>query len=138
MSNLGASAAWGVAIAASLVAGAVAAASLRLPERVAATLAAFGGGILLSAVALELVPEADDGVGAAGTAAGLLFGTIVYVGADAWLTRDKSMMMVRRSGHAAAAGMPMELPHNHAEAQRENPLPPGWWSTGFPNQLRSA
>lgn len=135
MSNFGASAAWGVAIAASLVAGAVAAASLRLPERVAATLAAFGGGILLSAVALELVPEADDGAGAAGTAAGLLFGTIVYVGADAWLTRDKSMMMVRRSGHAAAAGMPMELPHNHAEAQRGESIAAGLVVDGIPESV---
>ncbi len=41
--------------------GALAAAVLKLPERVAATLTAFGGGLLLAAVALELVPEADRG-----------------------------------------------------------------------------
>jgi zinc transporter, ZIP family len=80
---------------------------LRLPERVAATATAFGGGILLAAVALELVPEADAGAGPALTAAGLLAGTLVYAGADAWLSRDPSMRAMRRMGHAAAAGRPM-------------------------------
>ena len=83
MGNLGAAAGWGLVVAASLLAGALAAVLLRLPERVAATATAFGGGILLAAVALELVPEADVGAGAALTTAGLLAGTLVYVGADA-------------------------------------------------------
>jgi ZIP family zinc transporter len=135
MSNLGASAAWGVVVAASLVAGAVAAAFLRLPERVAATLAAFGGGILFAAVALELVPEADEGAGVAGTAAGLLFGAVVYVSADAWLTRDKSSRMVRRSGHAAAAGMPMALPDNHAEVARGESIAAGLVVDGIPESV---
>jgi hypothetical protein len=63
MANLGAAAGWGLVVAASLMAGALAAVLLRLPERVAATATAFGGGILLAAVALELVPEADAGAG---------------------------------------------------------------------------
>ena len=46
-----------------LVVGAVVAAALSLPQRWAATLTAFGGGILLAAVALELVPDADAGAG---------------------------------------------------------------------------
>jgi hypothetical protein len=33
------------------------------PSRVAATLTAFGGGILLAAIAFELVPDADAGAG---------------------------------------------------------------------------
>jgi ZIP family zinc transporter len=135
MSNLGASAAWGFAVAASLVVGALAAAFFRLSERVAATMAAFGGGILFAAVALELVPEADDGAGAVGTAAGLLFGTVVYVGADAWLTRDRSMRMIRRSGHAAAAGMPMALPRNHAEAARGESIAAGLVVDGIPESV---
>jgi ZIP family zinc transporter len=107
MANLGAAAGWGLVVAASLTAGALAAVLLRLPERVAATATAFGGGILLAAVALELVPEADAGAGPALTAAGLLAGTLVYAGADAWLSRDPSMRAMRRMGHAAAAGRPM-------------------------------
>jgi ZIP family zinc transporter len=61
-------------VTASLVAGASAAAGLKLPARMAATLTAFGGGILLAAVAVELVPEADEQAGRWVTAAGLLAG----------------------------------------------------------------
>jgi zinc transporter, ZIP family len=135
MTNLGASAAWGAAVAVSLIAGAVAAAFLRVPERVSATLAAFGGGILLAAVALELVPEADEGAGAAVTAAGLLTGAVVYVGADEWLTRDQSTSMVRRSGHAAAAGMPMVMPRDHAEAARGESIAAGLVVDGIPESV---
>ncbi|MGI9081617.1 MAG: ZIP family zinc transporter, partial [Thermoleophilaceae bacterium] len=80
MGQLGASAGWGLAVAASLLAGALAGATLKLPERVAATITAFGGGVLLAAVALELVPEADAGAGAGLTALGLLAGMLAYVG----------------------------------------------------------
>jgi ZIP family zinc transporter len=107
MSNLGAAAGWGLVVGASLLAGGLAAALLRLPERVAAIATSFGGGILLAAIALELVPEADAGAGPALTALGLLAGTLVYVGADAWLSRDPKMDEMRRMGHAAAAGRPM-------------------------------
>jgi zinc transporter, ZIP family len=100
-------AAWGLVIAASLLAGAVAAVRLRLPERVAALATAFGGGILFAAIALELVPEADTGAGPALTAGGLVAGTLVYVAADARLSQDPSMRAMRRMGHAAAAGRPM-------------------------------
>jgi hypothetical protein len=104
MSNLGAAAGWGVVVAASLLAGALAAAVLRLPERVAAIATSFGGGILFAAIALELIPDADAGAGAALTALGLLGGTLVYVGADAWLSRDPKMDEMRRMGHAAPRG----------------------------------
>jgi zinc transporter, ZIP family len=100
-------AAWGLVVAASLLAGGVAAVQLRLPERVAALATAFGGGILFAAVALELVPEADAGAGPALTAAGLVAGTLVYVAADARLSQDPEMRAMRRMGHAAAAGRPM-------------------------------
>jgi ZIP family zinc transporter len=70
---------------------------------------AFGGGILLVAVALELVPEADAGAGPGLTAAGLLAGTLAYVGIDAWLTRAPSARDMRRSAHAAAAGRSMDM-----------------------------
>ena len=106
MSNLGPGLAWGLVIGASLLAGALAAVLVRLPSRIAAALSAFGGGVLLAAVALELVPEADERAGVALTAGGLLAGTLVYVGADAWLSREASMDVMRRSAHAAAAGRP--------------------------------
>jgi zinc transporter, ZIP family len=102
--NLGPSIGWGLVVAASLLAGALVAARIRLPERVAATLTAFGGGVLLAAVALELVPDADAEAGIALTTIGLIAGTLVYVGADAWLARRESHRGMRRALQASAAG----------------------------------
>ena len=135
MDNLGESLAWGLVIGASLVLGAAAAARLRLPARVAATLTAFGGGILLAAIALELVPEADRQAGDALTAVGLLGGTLVYVAADAWLARDKQTMATRRSGHAAAAGRPMSMPTVSAEVTRGESIAVGLFVDGVPESL---
>ena len=61
MANLGASAGWGLVVGGSLLAGAVVAALLRLPASLAATVTAFGGGILLAAIALALVPDPAAG-----------------------------------------------------------------------------
>jgi len=135
MQNLGASLGWGLVVGASLVAGALLAAFKELPPRIAANLNAFGGGILLAAVALELVPEADEQAGAGLTAAFLLAGTLLYVGADAWLTRDKMTEAVRRSGHAAAAGKAMSLPPGHAEAARGEAIAAGLFVDGVPESI---
>jgi ZIP family zinc transporter len=148
MENLGDSAVWGLAIGASLVAGAAAAALTDLPERVAAVMTAFGGGILLAAIALELVPEADAGAGAGLTAAGLVAGTVVYVGADAWLTRDEHAKAMRRAGHAMAAGASMAdaMPgaaaapaasarRDHAEAARGEAIAAGIFIDGVPESI---
>ena len=133
MENIGASLGWGLVIGGSLVLGAVSAAILRLPGRVAATLTAFGGGVLLAAIALELVPEADREAGAALTAAGLLAGTLVYVAADWWLGRDPKMMEMRRSGHAAAAGQPMTM--RSSEAMRGESIAVGLFVDGVPESI---
>lgn len=135
MENFDASLGWGLLIGGSLVVGAVAAALFKLPERVAATLTAFGGGILLSAVALELVPEADREAGPALTALGLLAGTLLYVGADWWLGRDTDEMAMRRSGHAAAAGRQMEIPPSHTEAARGESIAAGIFVDGVPESV---
>ena len=135
MENLGESLGWGLAVGGSLLVGAVAAALLHLPKRVAATLTAFGGGILFSAIALELVPEADREAGTALTALGLLAGTLIYVGADWWLGRDEEMMAMRRSGHAAAAGAPMDMPDSRAETSRGESIAVGIFVDGVPESL---
>jgi ZIP family zinc transporter len=119
MANLGASTGWGLVVAASLVAGAVVAAGVSLPSRLAATVTAFGGGTLLAAVALQLVPAADSGAGPGLTAAGLAAGTLAYVGADAWLTRDKGKEVRRRMGHAMVAGREMPMPERAKAAEGE-------------------
>lgn len=135
MSSLGASTGWGLAVAASLVVGALVAAQLKLPERVAAMITAFGGGVLLAAIALELVPEADDRAGPALTAIGLLAGTLVYVGADAWLSRDDEKKAMRRSGHAAAAGRAMPMSPDHAQAARGESIAVGIFVDGVPESV---
>lgn len=99
----------GLLVTASLVCGALGAARLRLPPRIAALITAFGGGILLAAVALELLPAADAAAGRVLTAIGLIAGAALYLSADAWLTREDSVAKMRRSGHAAASGEPMHL-----------------------------
>ena len=134
MSNFGASAGWGLVVGGSLVAGALVAAVLELSPRAAALLAAFGGGVLLAAIALELVPEADEMAGTAVTAAGIVVGTVVYVGGDAWLTRDDSMRAMRRSSHAAAAGKPMRQ-MSHAQAARGEAIAAGLFIDGVPEAM---
>ncbi|MDQ3580834.1 MAG: hypothetical protein M3495_04075 [Pseudomonadota bacterium] len=135
MDNLAASAAWGLLIGASLVAGAYLASATRLPEFVAAMLTAFGGGVLLAAVALELVPEADAQAGTSWTAIGLFAGMLVYVVADWWLTRDQVVKAARRSAHAAAAGRSMALHPNHAQAARGEAIAAGLFVDGVPESI---
>jgi ZIP family zinc transporter len=132
MSNLGASALLGLAVGGSLVAGALVAAAVKLPESVAATLTAFGGGALLSAVALELVPEADELAGVTLTAFALTAGTLLFLGADALLTRDDDMRAMRRSGQAAQAGRPML---DRAQAARGESIAIGLFVDGVPESL---
>jgi ZIP family zinc transporter len=135
MENVAASLGWGLLVGGSLFLGAVAAAVLRLPGRLAATLTAFGGGVLLAAIALELVPEADREAGLALTAGGLIAGTLVYVGADAGLNRDAGMEVMRRSGHAAAAGRPMGMPTDRAEVSRGESIAAGLFVDGVPESI---
>jgi zinc transporter, ZIP family len=130
--NLGESIGWGLVVGASLLAGAVAAALLRLPDRLAALLTAFGGGVLLAAVALELVPEADARAGTALTAAGLIVGMLVYVGADGWLNRNEEIRNTRESMHAAAAGRAMR---DDAEVARGESIAVGLTVDGVPESI---
>ena len=119
----------------SLLVEATAAVKLHLPSTMAALVTAFGGGVLLAAVALELVPEADARAGTALTAAGLLAGTLVYVTADRWLARDEDAEMMRRSGHAAAAGMKLEMPNQDSEIIRGEAIAAGIFVDGVPESI---
>jgi ZIP family zinc transporter len=135
MHNAAGAAGWGLIVAASLIGGALAAALVRLPSRVAATGTAFGGGVLLAAIALELVPEADDAAGTVLTGAGLLAGTLVYVGADAWLNRAPGVRAMRRMAHAAAAGRPVLMPRDDGEAARGESIAAGIFVDGVPESI---
>jgi zinc transporter, ZIP family len=131
--NAGAALGWGAAVAASLVVGAVVAAMVTLPPRLAGAVTAFGGGVLLAAVALELVPEADREAGVGLTVGGVLAGTSIYVGADWLLSRNAEEDRMRRSGHAAAAGQPM--PMHKADVARGESIAAGLFVDGVPESL---
>jgi zinc transporter, ZIP family len=135
VANLGPSVGWGLAVAASLLAGGGIAAALKLPPRLAALITAFGGGVLLAAIALELVPEADERAGLAPTALGLLGGTLIFVFADAYLSRDEEMRDMRRSGHAAAAGQEMTMAMGQDGAARGESIAVGIFVDGVPESV---
>jgi zinc transporter, ZIP family len=119
----------------SLVVGALVAALVQLPERLAQTITAVGAGILLAAIAFELVPEADDRAGTTWTTVGLIGGTLFYVAFDAWLTRDDATERMRRSGHAAAAGQPMTMSPADSDAARGEAIVAGIVIDGVPESF---
>lgn len=79
---------WGLVGGAALVVGAAVAWTVQVPRQVVAWVMAFGAGVLMSAVAYELVGEATESGGLLPAAGGFLLGAIVYVAANAVLARN--------------------------------------------------
>jgi zinc transporter, ZIP family len=78
---------WGLVAGGALVLGAAVAWWVRVPPTIIAGIMAFGAGVLISALAFELVDEAVRQGGAIATLAGFSAGAIVYVAANAALDR---------------------------------------------------
>jgi ZIP family zinc transporter len=78
---------WGLLGGVALVIGALVAWFVRVPQPVIASVMAFGSGVLISAVAFDLVLEAEKTGGLLPTAIGFLGGALAYVGANAALAR---------------------------------------------------
>jgi len=78
---------WGLVAGGALVLGAAVAWWVRVPPKIIAGVMAFGAGVLIAALAFELVDEAVRQGGATATAIGFLAGAIVYVAANAALER---------------------------------------------------
>lgn len=129
--SLGATLLWATAVGGSLVVGSVAGAFLPPWERVASTLAVFGGGVLLAALAFDLVPKAEKEAGAALTAAGLLAGAALFLVADWALTREEPHEDLRRAVHSASAGRRREGSGSE-EASRGKSLALGITIDGIP------
>jgi ZIP family zinc transporter len=70
-----------------LLVGALIAWFARVPLNVVAAVMAFGSGVLVSALAFELVDEANERGGLVPTLGGFLAGAVIYVLADAVLQR---------------------------------------------------
>ena len=80
---MGAAFGWGLLAGSSLVIGSVIALMFRIPLRVIGLIMGFGAGVLISAVAFDLVDEAvEKSVGHGWTAAGLFAGCLVFFVGD--------------------------------------------------------
>ncbi len=79
--------AWGLLAGSALLAGAATGYLTRVPRKVIASVMAFGAGVLLSAVAFELIGEAHAQAGLLPTAAGALAGAVVYTACNVLLAR---------------------------------------------------
>ena len=87
MADLARGLVWGLISGGALVVGAAVAWFVRVPRLVVAGVMAFGAGVLISALAFELVDEAEKSGGLAATVAGLLGGAAAYVAANVVLAR---------------------------------------------------
>ncbi|MEU1852868.1 ZIP family zinc transporter [Streptomyces sp. NPDC019990] len=92
---------WGLVAGSALLFGAVLGYGLRVPQKVVASVMAFGAGVLLSAVSFELVGEAYDQAGLAPAAVGTLLGAMAYTAGNVWLAR-RGARHRKRSGHREA------------------------------------
>lgn len=93
---------WGLLAGGALVMGAGVAWFVHVPQRVVASVMAFGAGVLISALAFDLVDEAERSGGLVPTVLGFLVGAVVYVAANVVLTRHGARHR-KRSGPQQAS-----------------------------------
>src|SRR3712207_4678192 len=91
---------WGLLGGSALVLGAVIAWFTRLPPRLVAAIMALGSGVLISAVAFELMDEAYRQGGFDSTALGFLAGAAIYTGVNIYLNH-RGAKHRKRSGSNA-------------------------------------
>jgi ZIP family zinc transporter len=89
---------WGLLGGGALVIGALIAWFVRVPKGVIASVMAFGSGVLISAVAFDLMQEAADTGGLLPAAIGFLGGALAYLAANAALARHGARHRKRSGG----------------------------------------
>ena len=87
---------WGGLAGGALLLGAAAGYLAPVPRRIVAGVMAFGAGVLISALAFDLMDEALARGGFAWTAAGFLGGAVLYTGAN-WLLARRGAKHRKRS-----------------------------------------
>ena len=96
---------WGLVGGSALLLGAGIAWFTRLPRRLIAAVMAIGSGVLISAVAFDLMDEAYKQGGFVATASGFIGGALAYTGANVALAR-RGARHRKRSGNAPHAQQP--------------------------------
>jgi ZIP family zinc transporter len=79
---------WGLLGASSLILGAAVAYLVRLPTRLTAGIMAFGCGVLISAIAYDLLEDGFQEGGIWAIVAGAIIGSLAYTIADWWISRS--------------------------------------------------
>jgi ZIP family zinc transporter len=98
---------WGLLGGGALVIGALVAWLASVPQAVVATVMAFGSGVLISAVAFDLMEEAAKNGGLLPAAVGFLSGALLYLAANGALAR-RGARHRKRSGASTRARQPSE------------------------------
>jgi zinc transporter, ZIP family len=89
---------WGLLAGSALLVGAVGGYFLQLPQRLIASVMAFGSGVLISAVSFDLMDEAYRHGGLDATAIGFIAGASIYTAAN-WIVAQQGGKHRKRSGH---------------------------------------
>lgn len=92
---------WGLLSGGALVVGAGIGYFLNVPQRVVASIMAFGSGVLISALSFELMEEAYERGGFLSTAIGFIAGAAVFTAAN-WILAKKGAKHRKRSGEHQA------------------------------------
>jgi ZIP family zinc transporter len=88
---------WGFVGGAALIIGALAGFFLPISQRIIAAITAFGSGVLISALSLELMEDAYRQGGIASTSIGFVGGAAVYTGLN-WILAHQGAKHRKRSG----------------------------------------
>ncbi len=89
-----------------LLLGAAVAWFVRIPQAVVAAIMAVGAGVLISTLAFELVEEASADGGLIPTVIGFVAGALLYIGADALVSRPHRAKSGAKAGARAAGERP--------------------------------
>ena len=89
---------WGLLAGSALLLGALFGYLVRVPRGVIAAVMGFGSGVLMSAVAFDLIDEAHQLGGLAPTAGGAAFGAAIYTAANVYLARRGARHRKRSTG----------------------------------------
>lgn len=94
---------WGAVGGFALVVGALIGLYVRVSSRVIGLVMAFGGGVLISAVAFELIAESIDDERLGAVAVGMALGALTFFGGD-WVLDHRGGEERKRSGGQQAGG----------------------------------